>query len=31
MPAFRYKDRRTEELSASLEGHVSRDYQPEEY
>lgn len=31
MPAFRYKDRRTEELSASLEGHVSRNYQPEEY
>ena len=31
MSVSRYKDRKTEELSASLEGHVSRDYQPEEY
>ena len=31
MPAFRFKDRRTEQLSAALEGRVSRNYPPEEY
>ena len=31
MPAFRFKDRRTEHLSAALEGRVSRNYPPEEY